>query len=492
MELAERRGMPRTLLLCSLFLLAACGGGLYGSPGDFGATPGGVKDLRHARELIAAGQVPPSEALLVEGMFSEHDLGVAGEPCARLLCLRAAGGVAPDRAGSPRGWLHVGLSSSIDPEQWQRPATTFIFTVDVSGSMGWGYRNGEHPSPGELSRLLLHRLADELRPEDQVALVTYGSAVATPLGLTAGSEVARVHAAIDALKEAGSTNMEAGLRRAYELGRQAAPSGRNVRVVLFTDVQPNVGATTSTEFEQIVAGGAGDQVAITVLALGLGIGPEVLQGMAHLRGANAFTLFDGDDADRFMAEEYPWFTTPIAYELAVGVQPSTGLAVAEAYGFPAGPDGSAVASIEVSTVFLSKRKGALLVSLAPEGEGALEGMAADLSLSFTSPAGAAYDQHLRVDRAGAALDERGQWFAQASTAKATALALLVSGMHEAAVQYATSPEQAEATMRAAHERFAADASALADPALAPEVELSAAMLELIVQRAPQGTLYGQY
>jgi Ca-activated chloride channel family protein len=124
-------------------LVAGCGGGgLLGDDvgdddpggyndaasggGDFGATPGGVKDLRLARELIASGMIPPPEALPVEGMFAEHDLALDGAPCTQVLCLRAAGGVAPDRAGQPRGWLQVALSSNVNPDVWQPPDTTFI------------------------------------------------------------------------------------------------------------------------------------------------------------------------------------------------------------------------------------------------------------------------------------------------------------------------------------------------------------------------------
>ena len=180
--------MRPSYLLASFLFLAACGGGDYaGSFGDdsgFGATPGGVKDMRFARELIAAGQVPPPEALLVEGMFAEHDLGLTGDPCAETLCLRAAGGVAPDRAGTPHGWLQVGLSSNVNPDTWQPPPTTYIYTVDVSGSMGWEY--ADDPSPGTLARDLLHRLADQLRDDDEVAIVTYGTDVSTALAITGG------------------------------------------------------------------------------------------------------------------------------------------------------------------------------------------------------------------------------------------------------------------------------------------------------------------
>lgn len=80
------------MVVCSSYDLAGGPGASLPSPGapggDFGATPGGVQNMGLARELVANAQVPPPEAFVVEGMFSEHDLPVAGPPCAQLLCLR--------------------------------------------------------------------------------------------------------------------------------------------------------------------------------------------------------------------------------------------------------------------------------------------------------------------------------------------------------------------------------------------------------------------
>ena len=478
-----------TRAVFSLFLAAAVGcGGDYGG-GDFGATPGGVKDMKLARELIANGQVPPAAALLVEGMFAEHDLGLAGAPCNDVLCLRTALGVAPDRDGDERAWLQVGMSSNVIPEIFPRPDTTFIMTVDVSGSMGWSSGSDDYPTPGRLSRQLLHALVDPIEGRDQVAIVTYGSDIRTALPLTSGNNEAAIRGAIDGLREAGSTDMYGGLQRAYELGRQARVAGRqNVRVVLFTDVQPNVGPTSPTAFDNLVSAGAADGVHITVVAFGLGVGPEVLQSMAKVRGANAYSMQRGDDVTTFMEDEWPWFTAPIAYDLAVDVRHSSGLAIDQGYGFPVGF--AEEPSFEVATVFLSKKRGALLLSLTEETEGALELAYADADLAWVNPAGVRRTETLRATRDGSALDERGQWFAQEATARTTALALLVSGMHDAAAAYGGDPALATTIMRTAQDRFAADAAAIGAADLAPEVELGRAMLDLIVERAPQGTLYG--
>jgi Ca-activated chloride channel homolog len=477
-----------SLLVCVL-ALSACGGGDYGG-GDFGATPGGVKDMQLARELIRQGMVPPAAALLVEGMFAEHDLGLTGEPCNDVLCLRAGLGIAPDRDGDDRAWLQVGLSSNVIPEQFVRPDTTFIYTVDVSGSMGWGHNSESDPSPGDLSRQLLHQLVDPLTPGDQVAMVTYGSEIRTPLPLTGGANESAIRSAIDGLREAGSTDMFGGLQRAYEIGRAARDAGRqNVRVVLFTDVQPNVGPTTPTAFDELVSAGAEDGVFITVVALGTGIGPEVLQSMASVRGANAYSIVKSEGVFTFMEDEYPWFTTPIAFDLTVDVRHASFLVVDAPYGFPTAFGEEP--RLDVATVFLSKRRGALLVSFAGIEDGAIDGAFVNVDVSWANPSGVVRTESLLAERDGTPLDERGQWFAQEATARATALALLVSGMHDAAASYAGDPAVALTIMRGAQERFAADAAALGDPTLTPEVELGAAMLRLIEQRAPQGTLYGQ-
>jgi Ca-activated chloride channel family protein len=479
------RGTIRLLLVLAIGN-AGCGGGGGGYSGDFGATPGGVKDLRLARELIAKGQVPPADALLVEGMFAEHDLALTGPACERTLCLRAAAGFAPNIDGEPHGFAQVGLSSTIDPDTWQRPSTTFIFTVDVSGSMSWG---GDGTTPGELSRKLLHQLTDQLRDDDQVAIVTYGSDIDTRLGLTAGSNKTKIHDVISDLDEDGSTNMEGGMKRAYSLGATALERTAQVRVIVFTDVQPNVGATSGSEFNTIVGNAASANIHTTVLALGTGIGPEVMRAMASLRGANAYSLTNDDHVATFMAEEYPWFTTPVAYGLRVNVGLDAGWSIQRGLGFPAASDAEQV-GLKAETVFLSKRRGALLVELAPV-EAAPTGLAGRFQLAYTEADGTPITDEAGFAYDGTPLDERGHWFAQRGVARTTALALLTDAMHAAAKVYSSDATEALAIMTAAHERFAADAAALGDADLQAEVELAAALKTLIESRAPQGTLYGQ-
>lgn len=478
--------------------LAGCGGlaggSLNGLPSaDFGATQGGVQDMQLARELIAAGNVPPAEALLVEAMFSEHDLPLGGAATDRLLCLRSAVGWAPDGTGTPAAWVQVGMSSTIDPAAYVRPAMSIVAVVDVSSSMGWEYakQEGTYQSGGALTRGLL-RIVEHLTEADQFAMVTFSDGPAKVLDFISGDRHSEIDAAVEALRDEGCTNMEGGVRMAYELAAQAT-GGRPKRLLLFTDAQPNVGASTPTEMDRLMQNGAAQGIGLTVFAAGVGISAEVLQAITHPRGGNAFTLFGTEDADRIMANDWPFLMDPIAYDLTVDIDPGSTFTVAESYGFPsAGVGEEPQAKMTASSVFLSKRRGALLVRLAGVSETAtLADLNASRQLSYETPDGQVVTQDLAIAPGPQPLDERGHYYEQPSVGKTIALALLVAGMHSAAELYANDQGAAVERMQAVVARFEADSQTLGDSALAPELALAQRMLALMQEGAPQGDLYGQ-
>jgi Ca-activated chloride channel family protein len=285
--------------------------------------------------------------------------------------------------------------------------------------------------------------------------------------------------------------------------------------VLITDAQPNVGATSRTEFQRMVEDGAAAGVSLTVLGTGLGLGQELVTAMSHVRGANAFSFLEPEDVDTFLVEEWPWFVSPIAYDLSLAVAATPGVAIVEGYGFPAPEDESEI-GFDVSTIFLSKRRGALLLRVeaadAPagalaEGDADAGPVGADAGpvdagpgpsfpafqlgadLTYRTLAGQTVTDTLQAIYDGAPLDARGHHYEQPGTARTVALALLVSGMREAAERYELDQASAVAHMTQVRDRFVADAAALGDPTLDVEVAFTEALLALMVQGAPQGDLY---
>jgi Ca-activated chloride channel family protein len=481
--------MRRFLGILALSLFASgCGMAANTSGADFGATPGGVQDLSFARELVKKGNVPPADSVLVEAMFSEHDLPLTGAPCVETLCVRGAVGVAPNRDGASAAWAQVGLSSTIDPDTYARPPLAVVATVDVSGSMGWGY--GEDGTPGTIARKLLHEIAGQLDAGDRFSLVTYGSSSHTALDWTTGDDP-EISQAIDDLSEDGSTNMEAGLEEAFARAEEMVAEGREVRVLLFTDTQPNVGATTSSEFETMVAAAAQEKIGVSVLGLGLGMGADVLKGMSHLRGGNAFSVMKPEDVPTFMSDNWPWFTVPIAYDLHLSSTPlSSSLGVTASYGFPESASGPA-SGLDVSTVFLSKRRGALLLELGrSDASPFVSGDGLRLSLSYADPQGKPHQASLSPAFGGAPLDARGVSMPQVGIARTVALAVFTSELKEALTAYTQDSAKAVATLEAALERLSADAAS--DAELTAEAEFWPALLTLMQAGAPQGDMYGGF
>jgi Ca-activated chloride channel homolog len=492
-----------------VFVLAGCGASpsaSFGGPGvstgapgaaapsgEFGATTGGVKDMKLARELTLNGQVPPAGAFVVEGMFSEHDLPVPGAPCTSLLCLRAAGGVAPDLSGTSAGWVQVGMSSTVDPETFQRPTLSVVLLVDVSGSMSWSYSTGSvaYGTPSETAITAVRAVVAKLGAGDRVAIAKYADEAQQVLGWTEMADRPTVEAGMNKISGDGSTNLVAGMKLAVALAQQAlaAQKTQQVRILLFTDEQPNTGGSDPQTFEGMAKAAGDAGIGLTVFGIGLGLGQDVLTAMTHLHGGNAFSLMKADEVAPLFEESWPWMVSPIAYDLSMKLEPDSGLAIAESYGFPQGTTPSA--ALEVSTVFLSKSRGALLVRLAREDKATLGAFHATGTLSYRTVEGTPKAQSLDVYYAGEALDAKGEYFEHGSTAKTVALAILTAGMRTAAEDYAGDHDTGKATMHKVADRAAADGKALNDADFDVEVALASDVLALMLADAPQGDLYGQ-
>ncbi len=463
--------------------------GAIGPPGPpgggMGATPGGVQDMGFARELVENGRVPPMEAFTVEGMFSEHDLPLDGGPPTDVLTLRGAAGRAPDLHGEPRGWLQVGMSSSVDPATFQRASLSVIACVDVSGSMGWHYgdEDDEYPTPGAVSRRLLAEIARQLGPDDRCGIVIYSSDVQTWLPPVPGDDP-RIAEAIAALATGGVTNMEAGLVRAFALARaELEAQTEAVRVMLFTDIQPNTGATRPGSFRELAGAAADQDIGLTVFGLGVGMRQEVMNAITDMRGGNAFSLFDYEDVEALMADSWPWMVSPIAHGLALTFSLPADLEVDATFGFPGDtPD------LNVASVFLSRRKGALLVAVRPVGDEFPAGAIVEGELSYTTLQGTPVSQSLHWT-----LQESGEdnWFEQPVVGRAVALAMLVDGMKGAAEVYGEDPEAAIGLMQSVCARIDQDIDDLQDAALEPEMDLADAILQLMIDGAEQGDMYGE-
>ncbi|MBP8806760.1 MAG: von Willebrand factor type A domain-containing protein [Kofleriaceae bacterium] len=138
-----------------------------------------------------------------------------------------------------------------------------VFLLDVSGSM---------ESPEKLPLLVqsMGLLVDNLRPQDQVAIVVYAGAEGVALPTTSGADKAAIRAALANLAAGGSTNGGAGITRAYALARASFLTGGVNRVILCTDGDFNVGTTSEGELTRLIEDERKHGVYLSVLGFGMG------------------------------------------------------------------------------------------------------------------------------------------------------------------------------------------------------------------------------
>lgn len=444
--------------------------------------------MSFARALIAEGIVPPPEAFQVSGMLSEHEVGLAKEPCEQALCLDGALAIAPAIDGSPAAWLQIGMSSNLDPDLFVRPSITVVAAVDVSDAMGWETANTE-VTPATLARELLLSIAADLGPNDRIAIITYASRVLMPLPLTSGPSQSAVADVLERLSGDGAANADAGLLRAFTIAQGALGQTDETRVLLFTPTEPEAG--TGSRFELLASSHAQEGVGLTVVGLGLdlGLSAEFMSTVSRIEGGNAFSLTKLDQVDRLMVEDWAFLARPIATSLNVGVIASAEISVADVYGLYTFNAYSA--NLQKRSVFFSRRQRPLLLRLAPT-DGQLIPFETGTTFDYLLPESnnPGYD-NLTSGYRGEPLDDRGHYYEQPAIAKTVALALLTSGMREAAELYNQFSLDGVSVMTAAYTRFEADAAALGDSALDPELELAAALLTLMQTGAPQGELPAQ-
>ena len=113
-------------------------------------------------------------------------------------------------------------------------------------------------------------LVEQLRAEDRVAIAVYAGAAGLVLPSTPGDAREEILAALEDLRAGGSTAGGAGIRLAYQIARENYIDGGNNRVILATDSDFNVGASSDGEMVRLIEKERASGIFLTVLGFGTG------------------------------------------------------------------------------------------------------------------------------------------------------------------------------------------------------------------------------
>jgi Ca-activated chloride channel family protein len=264
------------------------------------------------RSSLSRGQLPPNAAVRIEEMVNYFPYDYP----------------APEAGGAPfrptvttfqTPWnadtqlVHIALQGRM-PAIAERPALNLVFLIDTSGSM-------DDPAKLPLLKQSFRLMLDQLRPQDQVAIVEYAGSAGQVLAPTAATERRAILQAIGSLGAGGSTNGQGGLEQAYRLAETMGEEGEVSRIILATDGDFNVGLNDPEALKTFISDKRDTGIYLSVLGFGRGnLDDATMQALAQNGNGTAAYIDTLSEAQKVLVDQVSGALFPIAGDVKVQVE----------------------------------------------------------------------------------------------------------------------------------------------------------------------------
>ena len=207
----------------------------------------------------------------------------------------------------------IGLQGKNIPME-NLPASNLVFLIDVSGSM-----MDENKLP--LVKASMKMLADQLREKDRISIVVYAGNAGLVLSSTSGSDKMKIKTAIDALEAGGSTAGGAGIQLAYKTAQQNFMHEGNNRIILCTDGDFNIGASSDDEMVRLIEEERDNGIYISVLGFGMGNYKDSKMEQIADRGNGNYAYIDGiNEAKKVLVSQFGGTLFTIAKDVKLQIE----------------------------------------------------------------------------------------------------------------------------------------------------------------------------
>ncbi|MFM7336331.1 MAG: von Willebrand factor type A domain-containing protein [Tabrizicola sp.] len=207
----------------------------------------------------------------------------------------------------------IGIQGAL-PEVAARPPLNLVFLIDTSGSM-------EDANKLPLLKQSLSLMLSELRPEDQVAIVTYAGSAGEVLPPTKAADRDTILRSLENLMAGGSTAGAEGLELAYQVAEGMKAEGEVTRILLATDGDFNVGVSDPEGLEAYVAKKRETGTYLSVLGFGRGnLDDAVMQSLAQNGNGTAAYIDTLSEARKVLVDQLTGALFPIADDVKIQVE----------------------------------------------------------------------------------------------------------------------------------------------------------------------------
>lgn len=265
----------------------------------------------NVRRFLQGGSLPPAGAVRIEELINYFDYQYAKPEGDMPFAVYTEMGVCP---WSPQHKLvHIGLQGKEIPVN-NLPASNLVFLIDVSGSMDeWNKLT--------LVQESLKMLTDQLREQDKVAIVVYAGNAGLVLPSTSGINKTSIKEAISNLEAGGSTAGGEGIKLAYKIALDNFIKGGNNRVILATDGDFNIGASSDDDMVRLIEQERERGVYLSVLGFGMGnYKDNKMQLLADNGNGNHSYIDNLNEAKKVLVNEFGNTLFTIAKDVKIQVE----------------------------------------------------------------------------------------------------------------------------------------------------------------------------
>lgn len=263
------------------------------------------------RRFINQGEMPPKDAVRIEEMINYFNYNYPKPTGNDPVRITTEVGICP--WNKTHRLVQIGLKAR-EIENQNLPASNFVFLIDVSGSM-FG------PTRLELVKSSLRLLVNNLREKDRVAIVTYCGDARVALPSTPGNEKQKIKDALETLTAGGSTAGGAGIKEAYRIAQKNFIAQGNNRIILCTDGDFNVGASSETELENLIESKRKSGIFLTVLGYGMGnYKDNKMQILAQKGNGNHAYIDNIQEANKVLVNEFGSTMYAVAKDVKLQVE----------------------------------------------------------------------------------------------------------------------------------------------------------------------------
>jgi len=226
----------------------------------------------------------------------------------------------------PEAILQVGFTTLKNSSYVDETPLNIAIVIDRSGSMG-GDRI-EHARQSAVA------LVEKLRPQDVVSIVVFDDRVEALLEHESATNKHKIKQIIQSIDVRGSTDLNSGLIKGYELVAQKYTEKGNNKVLLLTDVLTNTG---EVDVEAIVKNAKNysqnHQIGITLVAIGVQVNDALARQITQSGKHSFHYVNDSEDIKKIFVDEVESIFSTIAKEVKLTIELDDNLEMTDFYGY---------------------------------------------------------------------------------------------------------------------------------------------------------------